>query len=222
MLKYNNANTTGETEVIDAYLDPMEYVYWKGRGNKAAYIFNNSKFIAPFALIWLFIDGTMLFSMLPIGKLMESSEGRQMLGFIIPFFIVHLLPVWIWIGSMFKGAKKWEKSAYAITDKQILVKNLATGMNVQCYKYDKIRMVKLNRSFMDNLLGTSDLQFYLIDGRHIDILDIKASEAERVFPQVKQRIEETPCSSEIHTETTAGQSGGHECKDYFSDFNPYS
>ena len=131
------------------------------------------------------------------------------------------MPVWIWIGSMFKGAKKWEKSAYAITDKQVVIRSLSTGMDVQMYKYDVIRSVSLNRGLLDNILGTSDLQFYLIDGRKVEIHDIKADEAEKVYPRVLQRIEETPCVRELHTETTAGQSEGHQCKDYSSNFNPY-
>lgn len=219
MSKYDKANTVGEMEVIDAYLDPMEYVFWKGRGNKAAYIINNSMAMAPFAIIWLIFDGGFIATML--GGFAMSGEGvpTELLLFIVPFFALHLMPVWIWLFGMLKSAKKWKNSAYAVTDKQIIIKSAATGMCIEKYTYDKLVTVKIHRGFFDKLLGTSDLQFYHINGSHVDILDIK--EADKIYAQVKQRIEETPCVRELHTETTAGQSGGHVCKDYAADFNPY-
>lgn len=219
MSKYDNANTVGEQQVVDAYLEPMEYVFWKGRGNKLAYIINNSMAMAPFAIIWLFFDAGFIATM--IGGFSMNGEGvpSEVLMFIVPFFAVHLLPVWIWIGGMLKSAKKWKESVYAITDKQIIVKNAATGMCIDRYKYDSIVTVKIHRGFWDKILGTSDLQFYLVNGTHVDILDIKNVDA--IYPQVKKRIEETPCVRELHAINTAEREQEHVCKDYPADFNPY-
>lgn len=219
MSKYDSANTSWQRDEIDYYLDPMEYVFWKGKGNKLPYIINSGAKMAPFALIWLMVDGSIILSM--FGAAMAGSGvPTEMLLFMIPFFAFHLLPVWIWIGSMIKGAKKWEKSAYIITDKQILVKDAASGLMVKSYKYDTIITVKIHRGFLDKLLGVSDLQFSLIDGSRVDILDIK--EAEAIYPKVKQRIEETPCVREMHPHSGAGDSGTHECKDYPDSYNPYN
>ncbi len=219
MSKYDNANTVGEQELIDAYLDPMEYVFWKGRGNKMAYIINNSMRMAPIAIIWLLFDGGFIASIIG-GASMGGGVPSEVLMFIVPFFAIHLMPVWIWLFGMFKSARKWKDSAYAITDKQIVIKNVSTGMSIDRYRFDTIVTVKLHKGFLDKLMGTADLQFYLINGTHVDILDIK--EAEKLYPQVKQRIEETPCVREMHTMNTAGQSGDHVCKDYPSNYNPYS
>ncbi len=219
MSKYDNANTVGEMQVIDAYLDPMEYVFWRGRGNKLAYIITNSMAMAPFAIIWLFFDAGFIATM--FGGFAAGGEGvpKEVLMFVIPFFAIHLLPVWIWLGGMLKSAKKWKESAYVITDKQIIIKNASTGMNVTKYKYDTIVTVKVHRGFWDKILGTSDLQFYLTNGMHIDILDIKG--VDDIYQKVKQRIEETPCVRELHTNNVEEDIQGHVCKDYPTDFNPY-
>jgi len=219
MSKYTNANTVGTKQLIDAYLDPMEYVFWKGRGNKLAYIISSSAKMAPFALIWLLFDGGFIATFLGGFSVAGGGVPGEVLLFIIPFFALHLMPVWIWIGGMFKAAKKWAESAYAITDGRIIIKSPATGFDIRVYTYDKIVTVKLHEGFWDKRLKTADLQFYLVDGTHIDILDIK--EAKQVYSQVKQRIEETPCVRELHSENSPISGEKHICKDYNSDFNPY-
>ncbi len=219
MSKYDRSFTVGDNETIEQYMDPMEYVYWKGRGKKLPFVVNSGGPMTLFALIWLFVDGSIIMSFVGAAAMGQSGMPLNILMFIIPFFAIHLMPVWIWIGMMVKGAKNWEKSAYAITDMQIVVKSKATGMKVQCYTYDKIRTVKLHKGFLDKMLKVADLHFYMIDGSHVDILDIEV--AESIYPRVKQRIEETPCAREMHPTSVAGDSHTHECKDYSINFNPY-
>ena len=220
MSKYNTAYTVGEKDVIDHYMDPMEYVFFKGRGSKLPFIVNSAGPLTIFALIWLFVDGSFIMSIIGAASMGNASFADGALLFFIPFFAIHLMPVWIWIGMMAKGAKKWENSSYAITDRQIIVKNNATGMAVQCYGYDKIKTVEVHKGFLDKMLGVADLKFYMIDGTHVDILDIK--EAESLYPRVKQRVEETPCAREMHPHSSAGDSETHQCKDYAENFNPYA
>ncbi len=218
MSKYENSNTSWQNDVIDVYLDPMEYVFWRGKGKKLPYIINSGAALAPFAILWLLVDSTIIMSMVGAG-FYGGGMPSQMLLFMIPFFAIHMMPVWIWIGMMVKGAKKWGESMYVITDRQILVKDKASGMRVQSYKYDKIVTVNVHRGFLDKLMGVSDLRFSLVDGGQVAILDIE--NAQEIYPRVKQRIEETPCVREMHTESGAGQREKHVCKDYPENYNPY-
>ena len=85
-----------------------------------------------------------------------------MLFFIIPFFLLHLAPVWIWLWNVITASKRWEHTKYYVTDKRIIIKNGFVAENYQTIYYKDIRNVFLNIGIIDKMLGVGDIHFDLI------------------------------------------------------------
>ena len=101
MSKYEKINKPGNLENLEKILVNGEQIIWSGKPKKSAFLINKVSEMLPFALIWLLFDGGLIFLML------STSEAREMLWVLIPFFAVHLMPVWIWVGNLLTANKKW-------------------------------------------------------------------------------------------------------------------
>ena len=94
---------------------PKEEVLWKGRPKRFAYIMSKSIAIMPFAILWLLIDATIIISVFTSN---DSGAGFLTI-FFIGFFALHLMPVWIWLGSIIKATNEMNSIEYVITNKRI-------------------------------------------------------------------------------------------------------
>jgi len=63
-----------------------ESILWRGKPKKSAFIASKSLTLLPIAVIWLILD---------LNVLIPSLQAGEMLFFLIPFFALHLMPVWI-------------------------------------------------------------------------------------------------------------------------------
>lgn len=139
-------------------LIPGEELIWSGKPKKKAFIINKSLFMLPFALLWLAFDSFMIITMFSTGAISE------MLFFIIPFFLFHLMPVWIWLGNVVTANKRWKNTKYYVTDKRIIIKNGFFAENYQTIYYKDIRNVNLSIGLIDKLLGVGDIHFDVTRG----------------------------------------------------------
>lgn len=111
--------------------------------------------MAPFALIWLGIDSAIIIAFFSTGAV------NDVLFFIIPFFSIHLFPVWVWLGNILTANKKWKNTKYYITDKRIIIQNGFIAENYQTIYYKDIKNVNLHVGIIDKLLGVRDIYFDL-------------------------------------------------------------
>ena len=65
--------------------------------------------LMPFALIWGLLDSSMFFDISNAGS---SGLDIGMLG----FFLIHMLPVWIYLGGVLTSAVRAKHTEYAVTD----------------------------------------------------------------------------------------------------------
>lgn len=132
-----------------------ESVIWSAKPKKSAYIINQIIVMMPFALLWLAIDSAILVPML------QSGGASKMLFFIIPFFALHLMPVWIWLGNVLSANKRWQNTKYYVTDKRIIIQNGFVAENYQTIYYKDIRNVDLRVGVIDKMLNVGDVYFDL-------------------------------------------------------------
>ncbi len=145
-----------EDAQIKLELAEGEVVLWKGKPKKATKVYNSIfSAMLPFVMVWLIIDGTMIAGMLASGGM------KEMAGFIIPFFALHLMPVWIWLGGIMKAMLKSGYDIYVVTDRRVLIKSGNVLFN--SVYYTEVINVAVKRNFADKLAKTGDI-YLMIEG----------------------------------------------------------
>lgn len=132
-----------------------ETLIWSTKPKKSAYIINQIIIMMPIALIWLAFDSTFIIAFL------SSAEFSKEFFFIIPFFALHLMPVWIWLGQVISANRRWKNTKYYVTDKRIIIQNGFFSENYQTIYYKDIKNVDLRIGLIDKMLNVGDIYFDL-------------------------------------------------------------
>lgn len=138
---------------IDGQLMPDEQVIWRGKPKKSAFVLNSSIKMAPFAILWLMIDCSFIVPMFGMG----SALGTSMIMFMVPFFAIHLMPVWIWLYNMFTAWGRWKNTEYVVTNMRVIMQNGLVGYEFQSIYYTDISNVSLHVGAIDRMLGVGDI-----------------------------------------------------------------
>ena len=177
MLKYDKIMNYGSD--LSSPLVQGENLIWSAKPKKSTFIINNIVAMMPFALLWLAFDSFFIITMIATGEI------KQMLFFVIPFFALHLMPVWIWLGNIITAGKKWKNTEYYVTDKRIILKTGVLGVDYQSVYYKDIRNVNLRVGMIDKLLGVGDIYFDNIN-RDIAFLDIE--NPYEIYPVIQKTV----------------------------------
>lgn len=175
MSKYYNNNYHFTSPLVEG-----EKVLWDSKPKKNAYILNQILTMMPFALIWLLFDSVFIIAFLATGQLQEA------LFIVIPFFAIHLMPVWIWLANALTANKKWTNTVYYITDRRIIIQSGLIGIDYKTIYFKDIKDVTLNIGFVDKLLGVGDIHFSLNGSRTSSFLDIK--NPYEVYPKIQKIV----------------------------------
>ena len=147
---YGNTNISYND--IDGQLMPDESIIWKGVPKKSAFIINSSITMMPFALLWLAFDGFFISTIF-------ATEGIDGMGFFfIGFFALHLMPVWIWLYNVITAYGRWKNTAYAVTNRRIIIRNGLIGYQYNSIYYTDISNVSLHVGVIDRMLGVGDVR----------------------------------------------------------------
>ncbi len=130
-----------------------ENVIIKTKPKKSAFILNRVFTMMPIALIWLTIDSFFIFN------IMNVETPKAMLLFFVPFFALHLMPVWIWLGGVITASRRWKNTTYYVTDKRIIIENGFIAGNFQTLYYKDISNINLKIGIIDKILGVGDIYF---------------------------------------------------------------
>lgn len=140
---------------IDDVVDDNEKVLWRDKPNAASYVLAAMVKMLPIALVWLIFDGTFIYIMA-----MGMSNGDiplTILWFIVPFFLLHLTPVWLWIGKTVKAAREVRNLEYAITDKRIIIRSGMIGIDFKFINYTEIDSVNVKVGIIDRIFKVGDI-----------------------------------------------------------------
>ena len=92
-------------EELKAIVGSNEKILYEGKPNKKCYVFESIfNPLLPFALIWGIIDFGI------IGASFFAKGDGNVLFFIIPFMLLHLMPVWIYLGGILFTAKRYRNN----------------------------------------------------------------------------------------------------------------
>lgn len=130
-----------------------EDIQWLGKPNKRCMtleaIFNP---LMPFALIWALVD----FGAISI--FLFTTKEFSICPFIPAFFLIHLTPVWIYLGGIFLTAKKYRNTEFAITNKAVYISGGIFSSNTERRNYTQFSNLDIHRGFFDNKLKVGDIR----------------------------------------------------------------
>lgn len=140
---------------IDDVVDSSEKVLWRGQPNAKSYVLASMLKMLPIALLWMAIDGFMIV-FISIG-MAQGEIPLALLGFIIPFFLIHLTPVWLWIVKTVKATREVKNLEYAITDKRIIIRSGVIGIDFKFINYSEIDSVNVKVGIIDKIFRVGDI-----------------------------------------------------------------
>ncbi len=160
-----------------------ETILWKGKPEKRAFVVEKSLAMFPLALVWL------LFDLGFITSIFENGEG---LFFLIPFFLLHLMPVWIWLFSFLTAGKQYKNTEYFITDQRIVIRHGVVAVNEISLFYKDLRNVQMHVGFWGKIFHVADVRFdagfQMSERNTTPYVFQKLNNAERVYSYVQQVI----------------------------------
>ena len=129
-----------------------EKILWEGKPSKKCFILESIfNPMLPFALIWAILDFGI------IGT--AFSSGKSDFGFfLVPFFLLHLMPVWIYLAGILFSFRKYKNTYYIVTDQEMY---LSEGMFSKKYivkPFAELSHVNLRRGIFDQMLNCGDIE----------------------------------------------------------------
>ena len=125
-----------------------ETILWRGKPKKSAFIATKSLTLMPIAILWLCIDSTVFFS---------AFNGGP--WFLIPFMLLHLMPVWLWLGSMITAGRRWKNTNYYVTNRRIIIQGGFLAVNETTLFYKDLRNARVRIGLLDKIFHTGDIVF---------------------------------------------------------------
>ena len=128
-----------------------ESIMYAGKPNKKCFIFE-SVFnpLLPFAWVWGIIEfGVIGFSM--------SSKEEGIAFFMIPFMLLHLMPVWIYLGGVLLTFRRYRNTFYIVTDKAIYASEGAFSKRYRTKPFAELSHVDLHRGIFDQWFNVGDV-----------------------------------------------------------------
>lgn len=145
-MAYETELEYGQRPVLSA----GETVLWHGKPKKSAFVATKSLTMMPIAIIWLIID---------MGAIMSMTGGGPESFVAIPFFALHLMPVWIWLGNVLTANRRWQNTHYYVTNRRIIIQGGFLAVNETALYYKDIRNTNLKIGLLDKLFNTGDVCF---------------------------------------------------------------
>lgn len=172
-------------EDLKALVDEKEHIMYEGKPNKKCFIFEAIfNPLLPFAIIWLIFDGMF------IGIASFSGDISKLAFFLIPFFLLHLMPVWLYLGGIIFTVKRYKNTYYIVTDRAVYISGGVISKHIQNKPFAELSHVDLHRGFFDQKFGVGDIVLTSSQRTTDDItasLSINSiSEYQEVYKMVKK------------------------------------
>ena len=133
-------------------INENEKILYEGKPNKKCFIFESIfNPMMPFALLWGIIDFGLL------GGTLFSSKDQGATFFIIPFMLLHLMPVWIYLGGVIFTFRKYRNTYYIVTDRGIYVSGGVFSKTYNHKPFAELSHVDLHRGIFDQMFNVGDI-----------------------------------------------------------------
>ena len=127
-----------------------EAILWRGKPKRGAFIATKSLTMLPIAIFWLIFD---------LNFLNSALNSGSMRGFLILFILVHMMPVWLWLGNMLTAGRRWKNTNYYVTNRRIILQGGFFAVNETSLFYKELRNANVRIGFLNKLFHTGNIVF---------------------------------------------------------------
>lgn len=127
-----------------------EQILFQGKPDKKTFVFESLiNPLLPFAIIWAVIDFGF------IGFSMRGMGGQSF--FLIPFFALHLMPVWLYLGNAFLVGARYRNTYYVVTDRAVYTSSGVFSKKFTTKMFAEMSHIDVHRGIFDQWLGVGDV-----------------------------------------------------------------
>lgn len=128
-------------------------IIWRGKPDKKVFIletiFNSFGLVA---LIWAALD------IIGIVAIFHTAKEAPEVGLVgVPFFLVHLTPVWIYLFGVFTSAIKHKNAEFVVTDRAIYIAGGVLKYEIRMKPFTEITHINIHKGIFDRFLGVGDV-----------------------------------------------------------------
>lgn len=139
-------------EELKAIVGSDEKILYEGKPNKKCYIFESIfNPLLPLALLWAIIDVCVF------GSAVLAQNSGNMIFFVIPFMLLHMMPVWMYLGGILFVAIRYKNTAYIVTDRAIYVSGGVFTRNINAKPFAELSHINLHRGVFDQMFNVGDV-----------------------------------------------------------------
>lgn len=134
-----------------------ETIYWQGTPDRKAFLLKSIfNFLLPIAIVWAIFDFGFL-----AGTLFSDPEDGSPEWFLIPFLMLHLMPVWIYVFGVVTSVRRFRNTAYLVTDRAVYLSGGAFSVNLEVHPLAKISNINVRQGIIDRRIGVGSV---ILDG----------------------------------------------------------
>lgn len=135
-------------EELKSMVGMDEKIMYEGKPDKTCFIFESIfNPLLPVAIIWALFD---------VGFMREAMW--EMPTFIIPFMLLHLMPVWMYLGGVIFSFVKYKNTYYIVTNHTVYVSSGIFTMNLETKTFAELSHVNMHRGIFDQMFNVGDVQ----------------------------------------------------------------
>jgi hypothetical protein len=140
-------------QAFQAVRDKDEKFLWVGQpGRRLPFLISGIPFLI-FGCLWFSFD---YFGFI---RHMGGKSGIP-LGFVIPFFTIHLIPFWAAILNMLRLVLVVGNTYYAVTPKRLMMRSGFWGTDFRSIDFDQIVNIEVTVNPIENASGVGSIRFY--------------------------------------------------------------
>lgn len=177
------AKSSMEYNSIDDIRHDDETILWRDKPDRRSYIAAAVIKMLPIAILWLVVDVGFITG-ISIG-MAKGGVPLAVLGFVIPFFLIHLAPVWMWISNILKAKLELKNIEYALTDKRIIARSGVVGVDFKYIHYSEVQSVNIKVGLIDKMFKVGDIY---ITAQHSSVVLYDIRDPYRISKKIQQVV----------------------------------
>jgi membrane protein YdbS with pleckstrin-like domain len=124
-------------------------VLWEGKPVFIPFVASGLPFLA-FGILWGIMDYSF------IQNAFTSPNGLS--AGLVPFFLLHLAPLWLGILNMARLLLVFNNTDYAVTNKRVLMRTGFWGIDFKAIDYDKIQESRVDVNPLEKMFGVGTIR----------------------------------------------------------------